>query len=127
MASETVTNLFDLLKEVWTQDRLERQFYNKNQWLDKVEKTNKYTIGREALVPLEKSLPGGTSTKSHTGGTLNPADPLHVDRAREFELRGSRSDRHSSLAARSARNAHPLLHRRLRSTRPFAATHAGQR
>ena len=81
MASETVANLTDLLKEVWTQDRLEKQFYDQVRFADKVEKTNKYTIGREALVPLETSLPGGTSTLLAAGGTLNAADDLHVDRA----------------------------------------------
>ena len=81
MASETVSNLTDVLKEVWTQDRLEKQFYDGTRWADKVERTNKYTIGREALVPLETSLPGGTSTFLAAGGTLNAADDLHVDRA----------------------------------------------
>ncbi|MGH2761384.1 MAG: hypothetical protein ACRDLD_02190 [Thermoleophilaceae bacterium] len=79
--AETVANLLDLLKEVWTQDRLEGQFYNENRWLDKVEKTNKYTIGRQAQVPVELSLPGGSTTHTAAGGALNPADALHVDRA----------------------------------------------
>lgn len=79
--AETVSNLFDLLKEVWTQDRLERQFYNENRFLDKIEKSNKYTIGRQAQVPIEKSLPGGYTVKTAAGGALNAADSLHVDRA----------------------------------------------
>lgn len=77
--TETLANLLDITKEVWTQDRLERQFYNKNLWLDKVEKTNKYSIGRKAHVPVEKSLPGGYSAMPSTGGTLNSSDALHVD------------------------------------------------
>jgi hypothetical protein len=81
MAAETVANLSDLLKEVWTQDRLEGQFYSEHRFLDRIEKTNKYTIGRQAQVPVEISLPGGTSTKTATGGALNTADALHVDRA----------------------------------------------
>lgn len=79
--AETVANLLDLLKEVWTDDRLNRQFYSKTTWLDKVEKTNKYTIGRQAQVPVETSLPGGSTTHTAAGGALNAADSLHVDRA----------------------------------------------
>ena len=80
MAAESVSNLTDVLKEVWTQDRLERQFYDGTKWLDKVERTNKYTIGRKATVPLETSLPAGTTTTSSAGSAaLNAADPLHVD------------------------------------------------
>jgi hypothetical protein len=86
MAAESVSNLLDLLKEVWTQDRLEKQFYDGTRWLDKVEKTNKYTIGRKAEVPLEKSLPGGTSNVPASGSAaLNAADALHVDRA-EYDI-----------------------------------------
>ncbi len=82
MAAETVSNLSNLLKEVWTQDRLERQFYAETRLADKIEKSNKYTIGRQAQVPLETSLPGGTSTVPISGSSaLNPADPLHVSRA----------------------------------------------
>lgn len=82
MATESVSNLSELLKEVWTQDRLEKQFYSGTRWLDKVEKTNKYTIGRQAQVPLELSLPGGTTTTLAAGSSaLNAADDLSVDRA----------------------------------------------
>ncbi len=81
-AVEAVANLLELLKEVWTQDRLERQFYPGTRWLDKVEKTNKYTIGRQAQVPVEIALPGGDSSVPTAGSSaLNPADDLNVDRA----------------------------------------------
>lgn len=83
--AETVANLFDLLKEVWTQDRLEKQFYSETRFLDKIEKTPKYTIGRRAQVPVETSLPGGYTVHSAAGGQLNAADQLHVDRA-DYEL-----------------------------------------
>jgi hypothetical protein len=82
MAAESVSNLSDLLKEVWTQDRLERQFYDGTRFADKIERTNKYTIGRQAQVPLETALPGGTTTTLAAGSAaLNAADTLHVDRA----------------------------------------------
>lgn len=82
MATEAVSNLLEMLKEVWTQDRMERQFYDGTRWLDKVEKTAKYTIGRQAQVPLELSLPGGDSSVPTAGSSaLNAADTLHPDRA----------------------------------------------
>jgi hypothetical protein len=83
--ADTLANILDLTKQVWTQNRLEKQFYNKNNWLDKVTKTNKYSIGNKAFVPTELSLPGGTSSFPSTGATLNAADALHVDRA-EYDL-----------------------------------------
>ena len=83
--AESVANLFDLLKEVWTQDRLEKQFYSESRFLDRIEKTSKYTIGRRAQVPIESSLPGGYTVHTAAGGSLNPADHLHVDRA-DYEL-----------------------------------------
>jgi hypothetical protein len=82
MATESVSNLSDLLKEVWTQNRLEKQFYGETRFLDRVQRTNKYTIGREALVPLEARLPGGDSSVPASGSSsLNAADDLAVDRA----------------------------------------------
>lgn len=81
MAAETKANLLDLTKEVWTQDRLEKVFYNQNRFLDKIEKQNRYTIGRQAQVPIELSLPGGSTTHTAAGGALNAADDLNVDRA----------------------------------------------
>ena len=70
--AETVANLLDLLKETWTDDRLNRQFYSKTSWLDRVEKTNKYTIGRQAQVPVEPSelgrpVPGGQRDRGVAG------------------------------------------------------------
>lgn len=81
MATESVSNLLNLYKEVWTDDRLNKQFYSEARFLDRIQKTNKYTIGRQAEVPVELSLPAGTSTFLAAGGTLNPADTLHVNRA----------------------------------------------
>jgi hypothetical protein len=113
LASETVANLLDLLKEVWTQDRLEKQFFDGTRWFDKIEKTNKYTIGRQAQVPLETSLPGGSSTFLAAGGTLNAADDLHVDRAdytlsylyQQVDLQVASLNQADSVGARSTVDA----------------------
>lgn len=79
--AQTVANLSDILKEVWTSDRLEKQFYDENRWLDKVERTSKYTIGRQAQVPIHKNRSGGFSALLAAGGALNAADEQAVDRA----------------------------------------------
>jgi hypothetical protein len=79
MAAQTVANLGKVLKEVYTQDNLEKQFYAETPWLDRLEKTDKYTIGRYALVPLHKGRGGSSTTLSAAGGNLNPADAQRVD------------------------------------------------
>lgn len=114
MATEAVANILDLLKEVWTQDRLEKQFYPGTRWLDKVEKTSKYTIGRQAQVPLEISLPGGDSSVPTAGSSaLNDADDLNVDRAdytltqqwRQVAIEAAALNQGDSVGARSTIDA----------------------
>lgn len=111
--TETLANILDVTKEVWTQDRLEKQFYDGHRWLDRVERTNKYTIGREAKVPLETSLPGGTTSLSSAGGSLNSADELHVDVAnytiqyiyQQVELQVAAMNQADSVGSRSTIDA----------------------
>lgn len=79
--AQTVANLADVMKEVWTQDRLEKQFYDRFDWLQKIEKTSSFTIGKKAVVPIHAGRSGGVSVLSSAGGTLNTADRQHVDRA----------------------------------------------
>lgn len=111
--AETFANLLDLTKEVWTDNRLQKQFYDKNLWLDRVEKTNKYTIGRRAQVPIEKSLPGGFTSSPGGVAALNAADQLHVDRAdytikeqwQQVELAVDALNQADSVGVRSAVDA----------------------
>ena len=80
--AETLANLLNLTKEVWTQDRLEDQFYSETRFLDRIQKTPQFSIGRQAQVPLQLSLPGGYSAVPTSGSSsLNSADKLHVNRA----------------------------------------------
>lgn len=83
--AQTVANLFDVLKEVWTQNRLEKQFYDDTRWFDSVERTNKHTIGRRAQVPVHVDRGGGFSVLGAAGGNLNTAGAQKVDRA-DYEL-----------------------------------------
>ena len=75
----------DVLKEVWTQDRLEKQFYDKNLLLDTIEKTSKYRVGRVAKVPVHLERSGGYTIVPEAGSSsLNAADNQKVDKA-EFK------------------------------------------
>ena len=75
----------DILKEVWTQDRLEKQFYDKNLLLDTIEKTSKYRVGKVAKVPVHLERSGGYTIVPEAGSsTLNSADNQKVGKA-EFK------------------------------------------
>jgi hypothetical protein len=72
----------DIMKEVWTQDRLEKQFYCDNILLDEIEKTSKYRVGRKALVPTHLGRSGGYTVVPEAGSqALNGADSQKVGRA----------------------------------------------
>jgi len=87
--AQTVSNLTDVLKEAWTSDRLEKQFYDENPFLDALTKgsfeTTKSRIGEKAIVPVHKGRSGGYTSTSSAGGALNPADEQKVDAA-EYTL-----------------------------------------
>jgi len=72
MAVQTVANLSSVLKEVWTATELAKQFYNQFPLLDRLEKTDRYTIGNQASVPIQTQRAGATTTLGAAGGTLNP-------------------------------------------------------
>lgn len=82
MAADTTAHNA-VLKEVWTQDHLEKQFYAKNPFLDKIEKeTPTYSIGDYAIVPVHVGRSGGYSVVPGTGSTsLNAADSQKVTQA----------------------------------------------
>jgi hypothetical protein len=72
----------DALKETWTQERLEKQFYDGNPFLEKIEKTDSHHIGSGAKVPLEVSRNGGYSAVPSTGSAaLNAAGNVGLDQA----------------------------------------------
>ncbi len=69
----TLTSLDAALKETWTQDRLEEQLYQDNPFLEELEKTDKYTVGAQAVTPLHVGRNGGYTALPAAGGTLNTA------------------------------------------------------
>lgn len=87
--AQTVANLADVLKEAWTSDRLEKQFYDENPFLAAITKgqfeVSKTRIGEKAIVPIHKGRSGGYTSTTSAGGSLNPADEQKVDAA-EYTL-----------------------------------------
>lgn len=82
MAASTSSTLADITKEVWTASRLEKQFYPENDFFSKIERTDRWTVGKKAVVPIHKGRGGGdTSWPSGTVTALNPASYQKVDRA----------------------------------------------
>lgn len=64
-------NLASIMKSTWTSDRLETAFYDETPWLDELERTNRYTIGDVAKVPIHKGRSGGYTVTDAEGGSLN--------------------------------------------------------
>lgn len=83
--AQTVANLTDVLKEAWTSERLEKQFYDENPFLDRIEKQQASMIGEKAIVPIHKGRSGGYTSTNAAGGSLNAADEQKVDSA-EYTL-----------------------------------------
>lgn len=69
----TLSSLNAALKRVWTQQTLEDQLYQETPFLDKLKKTDRYTVGETARVPLHVSRNGGYTALPDGGGTLNAA------------------------------------------------------
>jgi hypothetical protein len=70
------------LKETWTQDDFETQFYDNHPLLEDIEKTDKHTIGEYANVPLELTRSGGFSVTGTAGSSaLNAAGNAGVNQA----------------------------------------------
>jgi hypothetical protein len=70
------------LKETWTQDDFETQFYDNHPLLEDIEKTDKHTIGEYANVPLELTRSGGFTVTGTAGSSaLNAAGNAGVAQA----------------------------------------------
>ena len=81
--AQTAAALQDVMKEVFTADMLEKQFYDEVPFLDRLEKTDRHpVIGKKAVVPIHSGRSGGTTVTSNAGSSaLNPADAQKVARA----------------------------------------------
>lgn len=82
MAVADISAYNDALKEIWTQDRLENQYYTGDPLLELIEKTDRYRTGRIASTPLQLNRTGGYSAVPSTGSSsLNAADTAGIDKA----------------------------------------------
>lgn len=79
--AQTVANLASVLKDAWTSDRIQKQFYNENPLLDKIRQVSATMIGLQAQVPIHKYRSGGYTSTAPAGGALNPADNQKTDQA----------------------------------------------
>src|SRR5690348_7461268 len=79
--AQTVANLASVLKDAWTSDRIQKQFYNQNPLLDKIRSVPATMIGQQAQVPIHKYRSGGYTSTAPAGGTLNPAGNQQTDQA----------------------------------------------
>ncbi len=77
----TITAYNDALREIWTQNRLEEQLFNQTGLLDKIQKLSRYTVGKQAQVPLHVSRNGGYTVLPQGGGMLNAAGNQGIDQA----------------------------------------------
>lgn len=77
----TLSTINGALKQVWTQDTLEEQIYQKNPFLDTLEKTDRYNVGASAVTPIHVQRNGGYSALPAGGGTINTAGNQGVAQA----------------------------------------------
>jgi hypothetical protein len=72
------------LKEGWTQDTLEKQFYSEDPLLDSIQKMEPTTsIGQEAITPVWTGRAGGYSVVPPTGSaSLNAPDSQELNQAK---------------------------------------------
>ena len=80
--SQTVANLADVMKEVFTGDRLEKLFFNEFRVFNRLKRAAfNVEHGKYVKVPLHVGRSGGYSVKGSQGGALNGADEQKVDAA----------------------------------------------
>lgn len=83
--AQTVANLTDVLKEAWTSERIQKQFFDQDELLKRIGTVDATMIGEKAIVPIHKGRSGGYTSTNAAGGTLNDADEQKVDSA-EYTL-----------------------------------------
>lgn len=78
----TWTTFQPALKEVWTQEEFEAQLYDDHPVLEDLEKTDKYTVGEFATVPLWTNRNGGFTVAGTAGSAaLNAAGNVGINQA----------------------------------------------
>lgn len=78
---QTAVSLAQVEKEVWTADRLQKQFEDKNTPLGRIEAMRGVMIGRQAQTPVLAGRSGAFTSVGAAGGNLNPAQQQPVAQA----------------------------------------------
>lgn len=71
--AQTVANLASVLKDAWTSQRVQKQFYDENPILEKIKNVEGTMIGAQAQVPIHSGRSGGYTSTNAAGGSLNAA------------------------------------------------------
>jgi hypothetical protein len=70
----TVAGLQGIMKDAWTSQRIEKQFYNLNPLIKMIpDAVGATVIGLQAQVPIQSSHTSGYTSVAPAGGSLNPA------------------------------------------------------
>src|SRR5262245_9275043 len=70
-----------VMKDVWTDERLQKQFEDKNAPLSRLESVRGVMIGTQAQVPILAGRGGSFTSVGPLGGALNPATQQPVNQA----------------------------------------------
>lgn len=74
--AQTIANMASVIKDMWTAERVQKQFYNKNPLLEKLKAaagTKVDGMGLQAQVPIHAQRAAGYTSVAAAGGLLNPA------------------------------------------------------
>ena len=71
--SQTAIPMATVMKDIWTAERLQKQFEDKNAPLGRLESVRGVMIGNQAQVPIQAGRAGSFTTVGAAGGALNPA------------------------------------------------------
>ena len=108
--SQTALTMATVMKDIWTAERLQKQFEDKNAPLGRLEAVRGVMIGNQAQVPIHAGRAGSFTTVGAGGGALNPAtaQPVNAGPSTRCPTTGSRSSlRPRRCCRRRARTCSP--------------------
>lgn len=79
--AQTATSLASVIKDVWTSDRIQKQFEAANAPLSRLQSVQGTMIGTQAQVPIYNNRSGAYTSVGAAGGSLNPALAQQVTQA----------------------------------------------
>ena len=79
--AQTATSLASVIRDMWTSDRIQKQFEDKNAPLARLESVKGTMIGTQAQVPIYNNRSGAYTSVGAAGGSLNPALAQQVTQA----------------------------------------------